>query len=328
VDRQARPHLSPRNVLLLVDVEPDARKTDRDGDGWAGARAAHDHLERLRAALSERTGTPARFNWFLRADPQVRDTWGSADRAAGACPAIIRAIEEHGDHCGIHPHLWRWSDRLGDWFNDIADPDWVAECLGTSVEAYRRIFGRDPESCRFGDRWLDAGAIRLMERAGIRFDLTVEPGLPGAAVHDDPHATGRLPDYRRAPRVPYQPADGAPLLPRREPADDGLWIIPVTTTPPAWRMSRRPPFVVRDSRSPNLSLWPGTVAEHLLAETARPAPEPLVIVFRAGDVADPVHLANFRETTDRWLASPALGACEFTDPATAVARWRGVATAG
>ena len=67
-----------RSALLLIDVEPDARKTGGDDDGWEGCREAHAHLERLREGLAERTGAPARFAWFLRADPQIRETWGRA----------------------------------------------------------------------------------------------------------------------------------------------------------------------------------------------------------------------------------------------------------
>lgn len=300
--------MGPRPVLLLIDVEPDARHTEAGDDGWRGCRAARDEFARLRDRFAEATGRPVRFNWFLRADPQIRDTWGRADHVAEACPDLVDAIVAAGDGTGIHPHLWRWSDARGAWFNDMADDAWLAECIGTAADAFRDIVGRPPESCRFGDRWIDDRAMRIVAEAGIRHDMTVEPGLPAADIHDDPHATGRLPDHRRAPRVPRR-------------VDGGLWLIPVTTTPLAWRVSRRPPFVVRDSRSPNLALWPDRIGPHLEAETARRTAIPLVVVFRAGDLADPGHAAAFRATTDRWVRAPGVERLEFTVPQEAVARW-------
>ena len=312
-----------RSALLLIDVEPDARKTGGDDDGWEGCREAHAHLERLREGLAERTGAPARFAWFLRADPQIRETWGRADHVAEACPEILRAIDDHGDACGIHPHVWRWSQRLGGWFNDMGDPDWVAECLSTSIEAFRGMVGRAPDACRFGDRWLDQRAVDLMGESGIRYDLTIEPGLRDGSVGDDPHATGRLPDYRGAPRVPYRPAEGRFLEPAAgADATGALWMVPVTTTPAVWHISRRTPYLVRTSRSPNLSLDPSRLGPHLEAESARRTAAPLAVVFRAGDLAEPAYLANFLETTERWLGCAGVEGLEFTDPGTAVERWR------
>ena len=179
------------------------------------------------------TDTSVRFNWFLRADPQVQGSWGAAHWVADACPQLIETIERRRDHCGIHPHLWRWDPRRATWFNELSDPGWAAECLQTSIAAFQRLFGRVPEASRFGDRWLSQPAVELLQASGIRFDLTIEPGLPDEPVFDDPRATGRLPDYRAAPREPYRPSSGDFLVPLRGAASaEALWMVPVTTTRP------------------------------------------------------------------------------------------------
>jgi hypothetical protein len=91
--------------------------------------------------LEDATGARVQLNWFLRADPQIEHTWGRADWAAEACPRIIRAIVDHEDYSGIHPHLWRWSEARGEWFNDLSDPAWTRECLQTAIAGHTRIFG-------------------------------------------------------------------------------------------------------------------------------------------------------------------------------------------
>lgn len=312
-----------RSVLLLIDVEPDARKTCGGSGGWEGSRKALGYLQDFRSRLEDRTRVRAEFNWFVRTDPQIRKTWGKADQVADACPELLRMIADQGDYCGIHPHLWRWHERRGEWFNDLTDPQWTAECLQTAIESFRELFLRPPEACRFGDRWLNQHAVDLMQVSGIRYDLTIEPGLPDEAIFDDPHATGRLPDYRGTPRQPYQPSPGNFTVPARGQTNHGsLWMVPLTTTPPLWRLVRRPPYLMKASRPPNLSLHSTYVWPHLRAQLDLATDVPLTMVVRSGDFAAGHFLENFLRTTRQLVTHPALPGCEFTNPAKAVAKWR------
>ena len=310
-----------RPIIFVIDVEPDDRQTARGRSGWESSAAALDKLESLRGELEIATGRPVLYNWFFRFDTQIEQTFGRADYVAEACPRVIRAVIEHGDAAGIHIHLWRWSDTKSRWFNDFADRDWVAESLAVSIKSFEGIFGRRPEMARFGDRWLSQQAVDLMIEAGIRYDLTVEPGLPGGGIHDDPNATGTLPDYRRAPRNPYQPRPGNYMEPSSGLKPDGMWMIPVSTTAPAWRLVRRSPYIMRASRSPNLALSSAYVWPHLQKELATPGRAPLVTVFRSGDLSVAKFRRNFDSTTRQLARHPALRYCTFTDPASAIECW-------
>ncbi len=310
-----------RPVLLLIDVEPDDRKTS--SGGWNGSSEGLRHIEDLRRRLEDRTAARVELNWFLRADPQIQKTWGKAGHVVDACPGVLKTITDHGDSCGIHPHLWRWNARRGQWFNELNDPEWTKECLRISVETFRGIFGSSPEICRFGDRWLDQGAVESMQRLGIRYDLTIEPGLPDEPIFDDPHATDWLPDYRGAPREPYRPSAGNFLA--ADPGEtnrDSLWMVPLSTTLPAWRLVRRPPYLLKASRSPNLSMPSSYVWPHLRSQLDLETKAPLSAVVRSGDLANERFLGSFLQTTRELVKHPSLGRCEFTNPAAAIARWR------
>ena len=87
------------------------------------------------------------------------------------------------------------------WFNDFRDPDWLAECLVTSLDGFRRIFSHRPEASRFGYDWLNQTAVHMLTANGVRYDLTIEPGRAASRVYDDPLATDLLPDFRRALRA-------------------------------------------------------------------------------------------------------------------------------
>jgi hypothetical protein len=325
------PHFPPaqrsnqplRSILFLVDVEPDARKTHPGAGEWEGSEKALVHLERLRGEFEQATGRPVQLNWFLRADPQIKATYGRANYVADACPGIMRAIQERGDYCGIHIHFWRWDSTRSEWFNDLNDAAWMAECVNTAIDAFRTMFGHSPGASRFGDRWLSETAVTLLRDAGVRYDLTAEPGLPGTPVHDDPHATSWITDYAAAPREPWMPSDEDLFVPRARTVSDAgrLWMIPLSTSRPGWRLVRRPPYVMKASRSPNLALDSSHVWPMIRAHLDRPSHVPLAFVVRSGDLATPRFMRNFLATTRELVRHPALAFSEFTDPATAMARW-------
>ncbi len=310
-----------RPIIFAIDVEPDDRQTEKGKSGWESSEEAIDKLESLRTELETATGRPVRYNWFFRLDVQIAETFGRADYVAEACPRVIRAVIERGDPAGIHVHLWRWSPKRSAWFNDFADRDWVAECLDVSMKTFEGVFGYRPNMARFGDRWLSQQAVDAMGEAGILYDLTVEPGLPGGGIHDDPHATDELPDYRRAPRYPYQPTRGDYLLPSSKFKSERTWMIPLTTTAPAWRLVRRAPYIMKASRSPNLALSTSYVWPHLDKQLAKPGDAPLVFVFRSGDLGNPRFKRNFDSTTRLLARHPALRYCTFTDPHDAIEHW-------
>ncbi len=305
----------------MVDVEPDGRQSLDIAEGWKGSSDAIIHLARLRDELEKATGWAVRFNWFLRADPQIEKAWGRADWVAEACPRIMRAIEAHDDYCGIHVHMWRWSQNREQWFSDLSDPSWLDECVATSIEAFKSMFGRAPEANRFGDRWMSEHALAALKRYGIRYDLSIEPGLPDIPIHDDPHATEWLPDFRGVPRQPYVPL-GDNFMEAGEPTGrDDLWILPLSTTDIGWRLVRRRPYLVRASRSPNLSLSHEYVWPLIRSKLDRPSTNPLVVAVRSGDLVNRSFLRNFLHTTSELVRHPALPFCEFTTPPEAVARW-------
>ena len=311
-----------RPILLLIDVEPDDRKTMAGKSGWESSEDAGDRLEALRARLAAATGRPVHYNWFFRCDPQIERTFGRADYVAGACPHIIRRAAANGDESGIHVHLWRWDETAGHWFNDLTDPAWLDQCLSTSIGAFDRIFGERPRMARFGDRWLSQAAVDAMKSAGIVYDFTVEPGFPGEHIHDDPHATDSLPDFRNAPREPYVPLPGNYLEAQNGASGSGdFWIVPLTTTKPKLRLVRRKPWLMRASRSPNLALATSFVWPHIKRLLDSPSRSPVVIVFRGGDLANRKFAANFARTTELLSRHPALAWCEFTTASEAVGRW-------
>ena len=225
-----------------------------------------------------------------------------------ACPDLLPTVRREGDVTGIHVHVAKWDSERGGWVNDFGDVQWRADCLETSAETHRAIFGAPPMACRFGHRAIWNEDIAVLKQHGIRFDVTVEPGVPGYPLSRDAHASASLPDYRRAPRVPYQPLPMDYLRPRSDlDSAPDFWMIPVSVTRrPHFHLLKRRPFLVRQCLPMNLVLRPRQVWAQLASELERDSAEPLVMVLRSGDLADARFLANFRGVTERLCRHPRL----------------------
>lgn len=285
-----------RHCLFLIDVEPDLRKNFQDS-GWGGNELALDHLTTLRHRLEQRSGRPVNFNWFFRLDPQIQTVWGRADQVTQSLPDLLDQVEVWGDHRGLHCHLWRWDDTHQRWFNDFTDKAWEAHCVRSSFANFERAFGSPPTTFRMGERWMSDTLPPLLRELGIRYDLSIESGIPGGPVFDDPYATALLPDFTSCPTDPWD-AEGNP----------GLTMIPTTASSPHWIRIYRFPYLQRQRVSLNLVLHPSIVIQSLQAEIRRDTRSPLVIVLRAADLAQPWALANFLRVAE---LLPSLPNCQW-----------------
>lgn len=220
-------------VILLIDVEPDPFLVNRfDPEPWKGYEATYPYLSSLRSRFEEETGSPVHYTWCFRMDPQVAESYGSPIYAVDQYPEFIKDMERQGDGFGSHTHAYRWIEDRQMWLEDLANQAWVNECIGMSLQAYAKAFGTACETFRFGNFWINTETINLLESQGIRYELTLEPGLPaysGGALEKG-YSTGSRPDYCRVSREPYEPARDN-FLESAAPGSRSIRLIPLTS---AW----------------------------------------------------------------------------------------------
>lgn len=249
--------MPPVPIFLCVDLEPVERQVhDSTSDSWRGVDAIVDWLGALRPRLAEASGEDVRLLWFLRCDPQIEVAFGAPNALMLRSSGTLDRLLEAGDAVGLHTHPWRWDEDEASWIADYADAAWIEHCVETSFEAYRGHFGRACELHRFGDHWLSADVIPVLERQGVRFDFSVEPGARGMdSIAPGERTSGSIPDYIRAPREPYRPSSTDVRLPDSD-ARTGLWIIPLSAANPgsalplSWRIGRRVRFPFRPLHRP------------------------------------------------------------------------------
>ncbi|MCL4395319.1 MAG: hypothetical protein M1482_11055 [Chloroflexi bacterium] len=259
-------------VLLCVDAEPDDRSIARDvKSDWRGFEATHELFSRLRTRLESATHSSVRFTWFLKLDPQIADTYGSAAWPVERYGKEIRSLHTAGDHLGLHVHPWRWNVQSRSWVEDFADQEWVDHCLKLGVDTFQRSLSEPCQSVRLGDRWLNDATVALLDRLGVLYDLTIEPGKTGGDLAEA--YTGSMPDYTNVPCHPYHPA----IADYRQPAAGNarkLWLIPISTG------SIHTPAISADRRLASMSWTISRPTAHATGSiTAQPNP---ICVARPG----------------------------------------------
>lgn len=217
-------------LILAIDIEPDDRVVKATGAGWPGVKLLVDCLMDRRARLQDATGRAVHFNWYLRLDPQIEIAFGRSDWVVDHYAAEIEQIHKAGDALGLHVHTWRparrWFRRT--WLAEFADVDWILHCLGTSIDTFTTRTGAPPRSMSFGDSFMHAAALPLMQEAGIRADFSMNPGMkPHKALGKGELSNGLLPDYRATPRRPFRPAAADFRVPGA--TNCTFWEIPVTS---------------------------------------------------------------------------------------------------
>jgi hypothetical protein len=234
-------------ILIVSDCEPDPRETKLgDGAPWIGFERYFEFLSGKRAAIAQRTGAPAHFCWCWRMDPQIALTHGTADWALRTYASEIAETKRRGDDIAAHVHVYRWDAALARWIADFGNDAWVESCVRGALADYERSLGEPCRIFSFGDGWHNQASVHLIERLGVRIDLTLEPGCddssPSASVE---LSTGVHPDRRAMPTQPYRPSASDFLKADRE-GRTQLWFLPMSTGPEhtAWAR-QRPGFLAR-----------------------------------------------------------------------------------
>ncbi len=251
-------------IILCIDVEPDPFLVNRSNpEPWDGYEGTQAYLSTMRARFEEATGSPVHFTWFFRMDPQVAESYGSPTWAVDRYPGFIKEMVNHRDELGTHPHAYRWIKDQQEWLEDLGNQDWVNYCVEMSMNAHFKAFGQPCKTFRFGNFWMNTPTINRLEQLGIRYDMTVEPGLP--SYHPGPlgegYSTGDRPDYCRVPRIPYEPSE-KDFLKTAEKGSRTLKIIPITSgslqlgrdVQARWRRLWENGFRYRLQNTP-LSMW-------------------------------------------------------------------------
>jgi hypothetical protein len=227
---------TPIPVVLGIDVEPDLRLTDpARPERWDGFERLYPFMMELRGRLANRHGTPPRFCWFFRLDPQIAETYGDAAWPLKHYAREVAAILDAGDEVGVHTHAYRWQPSRATWLVDTADTAWVNHCIASSFETFEMTLRQPCRAHKFGDRWMTNDAVAALEALGTRVDVTLEPGVNSSVIRGDEIHTAVPIDCTHTPRHLYQPSPHDFRIPAQL-GTRRIWLLPLSTWQVPWHL--------------------------------------------------------------------------------------------
>ena len=309
-------------IITCFDVEPDLRLIQREKkEPWLGYEQIQPILEELRSRLAEATQSSVHYSWYFRLDQQIETVYGSAAWPLEKYENLVRQSEKARDEMGIHPHTYRWDEARNNWVAVHDEIDYGFAAIELSLSTYQSFFHHPCRSLRMGDRWIRDETIGFLEKHGIQYDLTLEPGQKSQphVVRNELH-TGSIPSFAGIPQKPYRPHKNC--FSRPDPLrQDGLWMIPLSSEKiggikgALQRFNRQ---VVRGKRHEqeyltlNFEMKPWifrSIAEQLLKKIK---PSYLAIVSRTSVAID--NRRNFLANWDYFLHHPLRARFVFSRP--------------
>jgi hypothetical protein len=171
-------------VLLGCDCDPDrprygGLRYDDPGfsQRWRGISEGIALLRERFQRIEETTGIRPRAVFCIRSDTQMQAVHGPESGPVWRYADLWRQLESEGHEMAWHPHLWRWDERDGCWFQETRDSEWIMKCLNVGHSEFSRAFGRPPVTCHMGWTFHNDATMQTISNLGVKIDFSASPGV-------------------------------------------------------------------------------------------------------------------------------------------------------
>ncbi len=236
-----------RTLYVLIGADCDPDRPSFGGTGLAQRsqsmiwKGVTEGIVNFLEAREKAKNLSPKITWNIRSDDQIEQVYGRAGWAAAEFFPLWEKLKKLGDEIAWHPHLWRWNEIGGRWFQEVHDPPWMEECLEKGAAGFQEVFGGGPKTVHSGWCFQDNTTMRTLARLGVRVDYSALPGMRSIGV---PRKSGssadNIFDWSVTPSAPYFPSQGD----YRIPPAPGRRALPVLEIPehtvrslPLWALS-------------------------------------------------------------------------------------------
>jgi hypothetical protein len=299
-------------VHFNLETEPDDYELAPLGVKYniTGIRKIYQHFSNLRPHLQEITQAPVHYNLMWRIDPHFEATCGSIAELIPQHADIIQAICDNGDELGVHFHPLCWNKQKEQW-EFCCEPEWVEQNFIKGYEELSRAVGFRPSVVRLSDNILATErTMTMLERLGIKIDITVEPGVPD--THEVWAGVARGNSFDKMPRYPYQPAPGNLLEPGTT-AKRNLWLVPTSTGYTNHVRYGTTVSFEKETLALDLAFYPPSFQEVMQKRLESMETPYLVIVANSYTINNPQFQAYFEENLKFILSHPLISQFQFTN---------------
>ena len=201
------------HVVIGCDCDPDrpqyggTRYDSRAPLKWRGVREGIPRAREIADGIQDDFGNPVRITWCVRSDLQMKEIYGDCAWPYAEFRDLWQSLADRGDEIAWHPHLWRWSDEHGCWYQEIEDETWIRDCLQQGHAALCSHMGRAPITSRMGWEFHNDTTMQAIDELGIEVDFSAVPGrfTPGSADHLGSVFNCHV-DWRNTPEKAYTPS--------------------------------------------------------------------------------------------------------------------------
>lgn len=201
-------------VVIGCDCDPDrpqyggVRYDSRAPLRWRGVRDGIRLAREMADEIEDDFGNKPQITWCVRSDLQMHEIYGDCAWPYGEFSDLWQNLSEQGDEIAWHPHLWRWSDEHGCWYQEIEDEGWMRDCLYEGYEALSTRVGHPPTTSRMGWEFHNNLTMRQIDELGIKVDFSAVPGR-FTSGHADKWGSmfNCYVDWRNTPEKPYRPSE-------------------------------------------------------------------------------------------------------------------------
>lgn len=185
------------HFCLTMDTDPDGLSglhRNRNALSWESLASIRTLPEQLAEAFRV-DASEMPITWFVRADGQIRDAFGSATYLLEKFGSFWDTVRCAGHELAWHPHLYQRSEG-GKEPEILSDPSEASDELHRVWEGLGEADFR-PSAFRNGEAWHHPSTFLTVESLGFQFDSTALPGCSGPMGHPR--------NWLNAPNQPYYP---------------------------------------------------------------------------------------------------------------------------
>lgn len=222
-------------VVVGCDSDPDrpryggTRYDSREPMRWRGLTEGVRRAREIGDEFLDDFGNPLRITWCIRSDEQIAGIYGDPAWSYGQFGEIWQQMREAGDELAWHPHLWRWAEHDGCWYQETEDAAWIEDCLDEGYGALADRMGDAPRTSRMGWEFHNNASMNTLRKLPVEVDMTAIPGRFIAGGPDrDGSVFARHLDWRGAPEEAYVPKTSDYRKPARPGEENGLVELPMS----------------------------------------------------------------------------------------------------
>ncbi len=200
-----------KTVYIVIGCDTDPDRIDfldnvpTDTLTWRGMLEGIPETKEKVKDITDSNGSSPIFTWCLRADHQIKETFGSYNYVLEKNKSFFHELESTGDEIGWHPHFFKFDKPTSKWYQDFKDKSWQVNMLREAYAEFQSALPGRAKSVRMGWIYHNDQTFAALDKLGIKIDFSGIPRLSLLPKNDNVKSVNFF-DWEQTPNHPYYPS--------------------------------------------------------------------------------------------------------------------------